>query len=147
MLHLIRGEGEARATFRSTCVCSWLETIRFGRFPIDFRIFALIENWSYSKSDPNRCKSISIDRNVSYDTLLDAASATMLIVSSENYWKSTFRSISEYSHWLSLENIRKSSKIDRNRPKRRVMSHGHGQLDRNVARASPSPQKISWRIK
>ena len=38
----------------------------------------------YSKIDPNRCKSISIDRDVSYDTLLDALSATMLIVSSED---------------------------------------------------------------
>ena len=59
-------------------------TPRFGRFPMDFRIFALVENWSYSKIDPNRCKSMQNHRNVSYDTLLDAPNATMLIVSSEN---------------------------------------------------------------
>ena len=34
----------------------------------------------YSQIDPNGCKSVSIDWEVSYDTLLDAASATMLIV-------------------------------------------------------------------
>ena len=56
-------------------------TLRFGRLPMDLRIFQPVV---YSKIDPNRCKSISIDRNVSYDTLLDAASATMLIVLSEN---------------------------------------------------------------
>ena len=80
-------------------------TLRFGRFPIDLRIFQPVV---YSKIDPNRCKSISIDRNVSYDTLLDAASATMLIVSSEN---SKNRSKIEYVDVSSLEireNIRKS---------------------------------------
>ena len=34
----------------------------------------------YSQIDPNGCKSVSIEWEVSYDTLLDAASATMLIV-------------------------------------------------------------------
>ena len=40
-------------------------------------------------------------------------------------------------------NIRKSIG---NRPKRRVMSHGHTQVDRNVARASPSPNKVEYRV-
>ena len=52
----------------------------------------------YSKIDPNRCKSIQIDRNVSYDTLLDAASATMLIVLSENSKNRIFWNIFEYDH-------------------------------------------------
>ena len=108
------GEGEARATFRSSCVWPWLMTLRFGRFSIDFRIFALIENWSYSKIDPNRCKSIQIDRNVSYDTLLDAASATMLIVSSENYKNLIFWNIFEYDHMTFHWNLWKSTEIDRN---------------------------------
>ena len=40
-------------------------------------------------------------------------------------------------------NIRKSIG---NRPKRRVMSHGHTQVDRNVARASPSPNKVEHEV-
>ena len=40
-------------------------------------------------------------------------------------------------------NIRKSIG---NRPKRRVMSHGHTQVDRNVARASPSPNKVEHQV-
>ena len=61
----------------------WI-SVDFGRFRSisdDFREFQPVV---YSKIDPNRCKSISIDRNVRYDTLLDAASATMLLVSFEN---------------------------------------------------------------
>ena len=79
-------------------------TRRFGRFPIDLRIFQPVV---YSKIDPNRCKSMQIHRNVSYDTPLDAASATMLIVSSENYKN---RPKIEYLDVSSLEiheNIRK----------------------------------------
>ena len=118
MLHLIFwGEGEARATFRSSCVWPWLMTLRFGRFPIDLRIFQLVV---YSKIDPNRCKSISIDRNVSYDTLLDAASKTMLIVSSENSKNRSKSNILTEFEWRSNENRWKFMKIDRNRSKRQL---------------------------
>ena len=62
-------------------------TLRFDRFRSIFEDSHSLQvriREEYSNIDPIRCKSISIDRNVSYDTLLDAASATMLIVSSEN---------------------------------------------------------------
>ena len=68
---------------------------------MNFRIFQPVV---YSKIDPNRCKSISIDRNVSYDTLLDAASATMLIVLSENSENRVFSNIFEYDHMKFHEN-------------------------------------------
>ena len=67
--------------------------LRFCRFPIDFQKNQPVV---YSQIDPNRCKSISIDRNVSYDTLLDAASATSLIVLSENYGNRIFWNVFEY---------------------------------------------------
>ena len=82
---------------------------------------------------------MQIDRNVSYDTLLDAASATMLIVSSEN---SKNRSKIKYFDVSSLEIRENIRKFIKNRPKRRVMSYEHLQVDRNVARASPSPNKV-----
>ena len=97
----------------------------------------------YSKIDPNRCKSISIDRNVSYDTLLDAANKTMLIVSSET---SENRPKIEYFDVSSLEINENIRKFIKNRPKRRVTSHGHRQVDRNVARASPSPNKVEYQV-
>ena len=82
----------------------------FDRFSIDYRIFQPVV---YSKIDPNRCKSISIDRNVSYDTLLDAPSATILRAScenSENRSKSDetsaamhFSSLAECNNWHTLD--------------------------------------------
>ena len=49
-------------------------------------------------------------------------------------------------HLASLEineNLRKSVG---NRPKRRVRSYGHLQVDRNATRASPSPNKVEYRV-
>ena len=68
---------------------------------------------------------MQIDRNVSYDTLLDAASATMLIVSSEN---SKNRSKIKYFDVSSLEISENIRKFVKNRPKRAWCTTSHGLL-------------------